>query len=167
MKITTFEQISLINQFKILEKLYPEDLRIYKPLRVILEQGFDCGINNIQEWLQSDKSQETYELVLEILKMYTHLISSYQKLENKEYLNKNKFIFPGFNRNNEMQYLICANYLINEMKEFHIINQNKRHEDFTSHKIMKIKYLTMLDKWRVFKNTQILTHEEIQLILAS
>ncbi|MDR7246974.1 YfbU family protein [Priestia megaterium] len=69
MKITTFEQISLINQFKILEKLYPEDLRIYKPLRVILEHGFDCGINNIQEWLQSDKSQETYELVLEILKM--------------------------------------------------------------------------------------------------
>ncbi|MED4255804.1 YfbU family protein [Priestia megaterium] len=166
MKITTFEQISLINQFKILEKLYPKKSSIYKPLRVNLEQGFDCGMSNIQQWLQSDKSQEIYTLVLEILKMYVHLISSYQNLENKSTFNKNNLLFQGFNKNHEMQYLICTNYMISEMKEFHIIDQNKRHKDFTSHKIMSAKYFSMLDKWKVFKNKHFLTYEEIQSILA-
>jgi len=136
------------------------------PLRVVLEEGFDCGINNIHDWLYSStKSKEIYELVLEILEMYTHLISSYDKLANKTNLNKNKFIFPGFNKNSEMHYLICAKYLISSKEEFRIINNNKVHEDLTSHKIMKTRYLTMLDTWRLFRDKQTLTYEEIQSIL--
>lgn len=167
MKITTFERISLINQFKILEKLYPEDSHIYRPLRMVLEEGFDCGINNIHDWLYSStKSKKIYELVLEILEMYTHLISSYNKLANKTNFNKNKFLFPGFNKNNEMHYLICAKYLISNKEKFKIINNNKAREDLTSHKVMNTNYVTMLAKWRLFRNKQTpLNYEEIKSIL--
>ncbi|KQU17819.1 hypothetical protein ASG61_28210 [Bacillus sp. Leaf75] len=169
MKITAFEKVSLINQFKIIEKLYPEDSHIYIPLRVVLEEGFDCGINDIHDWLYSSaKSKKIYEDVLEILEMYTHLISSYDKLTNKTNLNKNKFLFPGFNRNNEVHYLICAKFLISNKEEFKIINNNKVHEDLTSHKVMNTKYFTMLAKWRVFKNKKTaLTYEELKSILIS
>lgn len=167
MSITTFEKVSLINQFKILEKLYPEDSYLYIPLRVVLEEGFDCGINNIHNWLHnSTESKQIYDLVLEILEMYTHLISSDDNLTNKANLNKGKFIFPGFNKNSEMQYLICAKYLISTKEEFKIINDNKVRKDLTSHKIMNTKYLAMLSKWRLFRDKQIeLTYEEIKSIL--
>lgn len=47
MQFTKKERLNLINQYKILSKLYPEDSEHYDELREILEDGYEVFIHRL------------------------------------------------------------------------------------------------------------------------
>ena len=89
LKPTLEQRLILINQYKILEKLCPEDAEVYSQYREILEGGYTLNYNDLLQMISDDISEEQLREVLDILDMYRWLyfavsarknISEYKKL---------------------------------------------------------------------------------------
>ena len=84
MDLSELERQQLINQFLILEKLYPEDADYYAKHRKALQEGYKLHYKWIFEHLYEEMSEEECEEVLDILEMYQALAWSYMNITGKK-----------------------------------------------------------------------------------
>lgn len=68
MQFTKKERLSLINQYKILSKLYPEDSEHYDELREILEDGYEVFYSQISDWISQDMPENAGRFVLDVFR---------------------------------------------------------------------------------------------------
>ncbi|MEH7480250.1 YfbU family protein [Neobacillus drentensis] len=165
MKLTKLERLNLINQYLILEKLYPEEQETYSTLRTALEKGFEYHYEEAIEWIHDDFPEHNSEFVIDVLDMYSVILLSYSNLEDKGELIDSKVNFPGFDGNNETAFLGYARYFIRDLGRFDELKENATFRDFNSHRPMVPKYRRMVSAWKSTNDQYNLTIDDISTIL--
>lgn len=147
MTLSKIERLLLINQFKILEKLYPDEYETYSNNRKALENGYEL---NYSWFLPSDEvmSEDDCREVLDILNMYRAITFSYKDLYDKDGINEESLKFNGFDGNEECSQYSYASYLIIDLKRFKELTYGNEFPDLNSHFPMMPKYNKMLKFWR-------------------
>ncbi|PKQ78778.1 hypothetical protein CJP16_09535 [Aeromonas sobria] len=168
MEFTRKERLNLINQYKILAKLYPEDAEYYDELREILEDGYEIFYSMVDQWIGDDMPKEEGEFVLNILDLY-RFIEDYKRISKDEsIISHYRSSFMGFDGNNEGEYMAFARFLIIKQGKFSEQKDYLRKNDnLNSHMPMVDIYKRMLNKWDALGKPYQLTAEQIQQILDS
>ncbi len=138
------ERLNFINQFKILDKLYPDEG--YRENIKALEEGYELHYSWIFENLYNGLSIEQCRFVLDVLGVYRAMIFSFENLENKEGIDIELLRFPGFDGNNETEYMSYVRYFIDDLGRFEEIREISG-SGFNSHKKLIDSYSNLLTKY--------------------
>lgn len=154
MELTKKDRIILINQYRILAKLNPDESSHYEELIEILQNGYEIFYSEMTSWIYDPMTSDKGDFVLNILNFYRFL-ENYKKNnpEDKEMSENLWSIFRGFGGNDESEYLSFTEFLIERQNKF--IEQVKYKEEtdnFNSHFPVLEKYKKMLAKWKDFKH---------------
>lgn len=165
MKLSITERWMLANQYRILERLYPDEAGSLNQDRTALEDGYELHyeeaasrVNISMDGMTEDECRE----VLDILNMYRALTFSYRDLPEKTGIEERDIEFPGFDGNNEGKQLAYAKY-------FCALDEGRFTELGTpenSHFPTMNRYRRMLEDWESSENKYKLTREDIQRILS-
>ena len=158
MKFTDTERVILANQYEILGKL--DDEQAYLNLAENLRDG--------HEWIYNQKisvspifTEEQSDLVVSILDLYDVIQDSFDALSDKGSLTADRVKFPGFDGNNEGEYMRFFSALV-ENGQFAHVKANKN-----SHMQKVSIYKNMLDKWESLGKGHKLSLDEIEAIFGS
>lgn len=155
MKISKKDRLILINQYRILAVLYPEDREHYDELAKILEDGYSIFYGQTTERLSTDLPEDEGKLVLNILDFY-RMIEDFKRTNKNTIIGEHAYgSFPGFDGNNETSHLSFVRFLIDDQKKFsEQRNYFKHYDSFNSHMPMRQKYRRMIDKWQNHGNSK-------------
>jgi len=156
MKFTDTERVILANQYEILGKL--GDDQAYLDLAENLRDG--------HEWIYKQKifvspifTEEKSDFVVSILELYEAIQNSFDSLSDKGSLTADRVKFPGFDGNNEGEYMRFFSALV-ENDQFAHVKANKN-----SHMQKVSTYTNMLDKWESLGKDYQLSLDDIEAIL--
>ena len=165
MKLEKIERLILGNQFRILEKLYPDEADYYSKHRKAIEEGYVLHYEWAFEQLFDELSEEECKEVLDVLDMYRAITSSYEKIKDKHTIDSPFLKFKGFDGNNESKLMGYTQYFINVLERYEELKYDQPYADFNSHARMMDNYRRMLDEWKRCKDRFNLSNEELQRIL--
>ena len=162
----TFEQrLILINQYKILEKLYPEDEEMYSQYREILEEGYTLHYNELSQMISEDIPENKLREVLDILDMYRGMYFAVSERENTpEYKNKQIF-FPGFDGNEEIEQLKYTLFFIFKLDRYDELKKNNNYGSYNTHSNTLERYRKMLVKWKSITDKMKITDEDLKWLI--
>jgi len=164
--LTIKERIFLANQYLILEALYPENSKVYKGMREIVENGFELHYSELNlTTVESRLSEKASLEVMDILDMYRALNDSYKRLENKESITEEDLQFEGFDGNNESDLLNYAQFLIFTQGRWREVLEGRPEFDLNSHSHVIEVYRRMLKVWHNIGKKFVLNRDEIKQIL--
>ena len=152
MKLSQMERLILVNQYMILEKLYPEEASSYARIRKALEDGYELEYSEIFNNIYHDDetlSENGCILVREILTMFTVLKYSYNKLDDKSGIDPKDVTLWGFDGNNETEYMAYARYLIEDCQLWGDLQEDAV---FNRHISSLSRYRQMLNVWNSYGN---------------
>ncbi len=164
---TLEQRLILINQYKILEKLYPEDAEIYARYQEILNDGYTLHYNDLIEYMAKPMPEEAMEFVLDILDLYNTMHLAVYRSKNEKYKGKTIY-FPGFDGNNEYEYLNYARFFIFRLDRFQELQKEDTFESYNTHGRTLDTYKRMLKYWNESKNENkfILTEKQLDDLIA-
>ncbi len=165
MELTKKDRLILINQFLILEKLYPDDANYYEQHRIALQQGYKLHYPWIVENIWDELDESECRRVLDTLDMYRAIKHSYQRLSDKADIDENRIQFRGYDGNHESQYLSYARYFIVDLDRYVELRNDVKYPDFNSHCSMLPKYDRMLSGWESLNRSHDLSAEQIKTLL--
>lgn len=104
----------LSNQYRILEKLYPEEAEHHARAREVLEDGYELNYDWIAEHIaERPMSEDECKEDLDILDMFSALERSYARFAEKPAgVDERDVRFHGFDGNHETEQLGYASFLI-------------------------------------------------------
>jgi uncharacterized protein len=114
--LTPVERLQLVNQFRILEQLYPDEAAHYSELRDIITEGYTIQYGEVFGLIFDEMPWEECDYVYDVLDMHRVLIRSFEALKDKEGLTEEDVKFQGFDGNNESKRLAFAEHLKKEGK---------------------------------------------------
>jgi hypothetical protein len=165
MDLSLTERVIIANQFKILEKLYPDEAEYYSNYRKALECGYKLHYADIVENFYDEMSEEDCREVIDILDMYRALTYSYNRLPDKAGIDERDIHFDGFDGNEETSQYLYAQYFIVDLDRFKELTYGQKHPDLNSHGHRLQKYRTMLEVWKSFNDRHNLNPDQIRAIL--
>lgn len=165
MELSKKERLSLINQFLILEKLYPDEAGYYEQHRIALQHGFQLHYKWILENVWDDLTETECRKVLDALDLYRGIVSSFDALEDKDGLTESKIRFPGFDGNNESHYLAYARYFIVDLERYEELIRGQEYPDFNSHCPMLESYGRMASLWQSWQRPHTMSASQIRTLL--
>lgn len=112
LKLTDKERLILANQYEIMSMLDKHSSEYYLLMSETLKAGHKWLYEQFFDSLSENLSDEDAQHVLKILGIYSDLRDSYSKLDDKSGIDKSNLNFPGFDGNNESEYLGFANNLL-------------------------------------------------------
>ncbi|WEA46827.1 YfbU family protein [Priestia aryabhattai] len=171
MKLSRVERLIISNQFKILEKLYPEEKEYYEVDRKAIEEGYEIHYEEIigNVISEDELSEEAAREVLNILSMYRAITFSYKKLTEEEKLEIDKKYdvkFEGFDANDpeEIKLLMYTRYFIIDKDRFQELVYNAEYPDFNSHSPKLDTYRKMLTLFKSYNNSNLSKEQIIKLL---
>lgn len=111
MELSKAERLTLIHQFRILEKLYPEHAERYAQDREIIAAGYTVQYDDVFGSVFEEMSDGECRYVFDVLDMYRILKRSYEELDDKQGLTEEDVKFKGFDLNNEGKRYAFAEHL--------------------------------------------------------
>jgi uncharacterized protein len=166
MSLTKTERWILTNQYKILERLDPDNAEEYRTMQEVLERGYEQEYEWKTPYLYDGDSVMTEEkclYVVNVLAMYDALQQSYQGLGNKGDIEERDVVFPGFDGNNEATYQGYAQFLRNRSSKF--TDLRVRDKNLNSHMPTLQMYNRMQDVWAQLGEGHELSADQIRAIL--
>lgn len=157
MQLTKTERLILSNQYRILEKLYPDEAEQFAIHRTAIENGFAPHYE--PEFLDDELSEEGCREVRDILEMHQQLKTAYERLDDISDVEQYLVKFEGFDGNNESKQLRYAQYFINELGRYPELDANN------SHALSLDRYRKMLQEWNASSDKRQLTKEDIVRII--
>jgi uncharacterized protein YfbU (UPF0304 family) len=167
-KLTKVERWILANQYKILEQVDPDNAEHYQTMQEILEKGYETEYRWKTQHIYDDDDVVTEEkghYVINVLAMYDALQQSYQRLADKEGIDQNAFAFPGFDGNNEGEYLGYARFLRDKEEKFTDLQVSGR--DLNSHFPTLDMYNRMQNAWAQRGGGHEMSRDDINAILTA
>lgn len=154
LKPTLEQRLILVNQYKILEKLYPEDAEMYAQYQEILNNGYTLHYGDLTDYMSEPMKLEEQEFVLNILDLYSTMNLAVYRSKNEKYKGKTIY-FPGFDGNHESKYIGYARFFIFRLNRFEDLKKEDTYESYNSHGSTLNTYQKMLDYW----NTPLVENE--------
>ena len=168
MNLSKLQRLFLYNQYLILEKLYPEDAKLYSMFRKVLNDGYTLEYSTMFQIFDEEMTEEECKEVYDILDMYDALYNSFDRLPDKSLIDKDKIHFDGFDGNNESEQRSYALFLIYDLGKYEKLRDVKnKYDSLNSHSWRLDKYRTMLSVWKSIpiENRYELNAQQIQEIL--
>lgn len=149
MQLNKKDRLALYNQYEILKYLNPEESEGYNVKQEILLNGYKYNYKSLVENFSDGVEEEISEFVVQVFAMYRMLKGSYKKLkeDEKNKVDVDKLSFKGYDSNEEMDFYLYADFLINEYKRFNEIKEDENTE-MDSHRNMVGTYKKMLSRWK-------------------
>lgn len=146
------DRLFLINQYLILEKLYPEESYYYRNKRKAIEGQFELHYDMLDESSKDRMTSDECKEVMDILDMFRAISFSLQKMpeEHKEKLDFHYLVFRGFDGNNEGRHFSYALYLVNDLGRWEELKEGKDYKDLNSHAPVLEMYRSMLGAWQKY-----------------
>lgn len=163
-KLSKLERLVLANQYRILERLYPEEADYYEANRKAIESGFELHYEDCFSALSEDElTSKECEEVLDILSMYRAI--TFSNRDNK--VEESYVKFRGFDLNDEYEgkRVMYARYFINDLDRFTELKYGNSYADCNSHTLTMEKYRRMLSVWESMDDQNNLDKEEILKIV--
>lgn len=149
MKLSRVERWILSNQYKILEKLYPDEADYCAEVREVIDSGYELEYAWAIDYIYPDEqclSTDQCREVLQILSMYRDLKRAYEALDDKSGINAYWIEFPGFDGNEESHLLgYCRHVCRKGSGKYEELNRGR--DDFNSHAALLGGYRRMLRLW--------------------
>jgi uncharacterized protein YfbU (UPF0304 family) len=161
MKLSRLDRTTLANQFKILQKLYPDETDIYKKFQEIVEYGYEAHYPELFQTVNEQTvSPELSKIVADILDMFLTIQRSYRQLKDKSGIDEYLLEFQGFdgNERDEAYCISYARFLCNQGNSFRNL---KKGDDFNSHMPTLSRYSRMVEEWKKSARRFELTKEDI------
>ncbi len=163
MELNEKERLILFNQYRILEKLYPEEEKECQNAQKILAEGFEIEYDSLVEFMSDGIPIDICKEVIDILQMYRSLYGSYHELSDKTGIDKDNVIFQGFDGNEETEHFIFACFYLEDLGRF----SEFKDVEINSHSNRLYKYLPMLNEWRKYGRYDTLSKEQIIKIISA
>ena len=164
MKLTRVERWIISHQYRILEKLYPDEAEHLAVDREAIERGYEAHYDEAAQEVfdvPHVMTEEDCQEVLDILSMFRAIKFSMETMEDKSGILDWAAKFRGFDGNNEGKQLAYTEYYclkIGRFDELHLA-------DFNSHSPELEVYRRMLAAWEQLPSERRysanLTREEI------
>jgi uncharacterized protein YfbU (UPF0304 family) len=139
------DRLMLANQYEILSKLDEVNSESYAELAENLRSGHEWLYRQALEMnLSENLAEEESEYVLRILGIYGDLHSSYEKLEDKSGIEAGEVVFPGFDGNNEIEFLSFTGALAKARRFTDTLGKDGRKN---SHMPTTGRYRRMIEQW--------------------
>jgi uncharacterized protein YfbU (UPF0304 family) len=169
MNLTRLDRLLLINQYRILEALYPDEAVELSGLRKALESGYKLHYEwNFTNVADNEMSEQDSEFVLEVLQMYRCLHDAYNNHKgNLGDVAPDKLRFPGFDANEESQLYGYARYFLSDLDRYVELRGDSAIPDFNSHWPMRSTYQSMLSAWSESSDKYSLTVSDFQRIMGA
>lgn len=151
MKLTRTERWILSNQYRILEKLYPEDADAFRDAQDALNSGYELEYGHLAERIYAEKhtlNEDECREVLDILAMFRDLKYGYKEVGGEKGTGVEEWLvqFSGFDGNNESSHLGYCRYICDP--KHGRFQELDRGDDYNSHMPSLDRYRRMLDEWR-------------------
>ena len=128
-ELTDKERLFLANQHEILGHLDTDNSDYHLKLAEQLRDGhkwlYSQSFDNFSENLPDDDA----ELVLNILQIYEIIQDAYDGLSDKSLISEHQIKFPGFDGNNESEYVSFARFYVTRINRFPWFSER----EFNSH----------------------------------
>jgi uncharacterized protein YfbU (UPF0304 family) len=158
MELSKKERWLLSNQYRILEKLDPEDADYYARCRKVVEDGYELHYDWITDYIVDPMTPEQCSEIRQILEMYDFLQRAYENLKDKEGIDGESISFQGFDGNNEAEVRAYALFIIEEQKQFQYLKHTK---GLNSHFRSLPYYRLMLKEWNASPDKHHLTKADV------
>ena len=159
MKLTRVERWMLANQYRILERLDPENRKDHETCRMALEAGYELSYDTCAETIyETVLSADECKEVLAILNMFRALRHSMEESTDKTGIDLRAVQFDGFDGNNETKQLAYVEFLCTRQNRFSELNVRN------SHMPVLDGYRSMRRVWESCVNKYQPTKEEIVAI---
>jgi len=169
MNLSREQRWMLANQYRILERLYPDEAEYYAQAREVLERGYELNYDWIAPHiLERTMSEVECKEVLDILDMFSALERSYRQMAEKPAgVEEHDVQFHGFDGNHETDQLGYASFLIEKEGKWQELADHGDH--LNSHAPFLDWYRRMLRVWqeRPTKQRFELSSDEIRRIVAA
>ncbi|EOG1897516.1 MULTISPECIES: YfbU family protein [Acinetobacter calcoaceticus/baumannii complex] len=160
-ELTDKERLFLANQHEILGHLNKDNSDYHFKLAEQLRDGhewlYSQSFDNFSENLPDDAA----ELVLNILQIYEMIQDTYDGLSDKSLISEHQIKFPGFDGNNETEFMGFVDALEKDNRFVDVIQTGNRN----SHSPKVHVYERMIAKWQAFGKPYNLTTEQLIEIL--
>lgn len=156
--MTPIERRILINQYRILEALNPDD-REHALHREILESGFVGQYGHVIREVE-ELSQEDCRLVSNSLSLYRALQHARKRLGDGV-ATEHEVCFPGFDGNGETDFMAYARFLQTQRLFTDVTNEN----GFNGWDCEVPRYKRMLAAWETVDRKHEMTAEEVRRVL--
>ncbi len=168
MKLTQTERWTLVNQYRILEALYPKEADFFKEAQEILEHGFEIEYSGLCQNVYKDEdtlSTDECKEVIDILSMFDNLRYSYDQIEDKSDIEKHSLSFSGFDGNDslEVKYLSYSRFLCEVQGKFEKLTKG---DFYNSHAPSLDMYRRMLGAYKNIERKSQMSKEEINKVLS-
>ncbi|WP_455296522.1 YfbU family protein [Brucella pituitosa] len=140
LKLTPIERLSLLNQFRILNRIEPNEG--WAETVSILEGGFSNEYSTLLDYLGTELPADEGDFVLAVLVMYEAMQHAVPVVEDGE---RDLYVFPGFDGNNEGAYLAYYKHIIDIQRRWDYL---RRGRDLNSHFPTLERYRRMLARFR-------------------
>ncbi|WP_151834099.1 YfbU family protein [Acinetobacter ursingii] len=155
-ELTDKERLFLANQHEILGHLNKDNSDYHFKLAEQLRDGhewlYSQSFDNFSENLPDDAA----ELVLNILQIYEMIQDAYDGLSDKSLISEHQIKFPGFDGNNETEFMGFVDALEKDNRFVDVIQTGNRN----SHSPKVHVYERMIAKWQAFGKPYNLTTEQ-------
>lgn len=167
MKLSKLERLTLANQLKILEALYPDEADYYRTSRIALEEGYALHYEELLHHIYDELPEDQCREVVDVLAMYRAITFSLRdQTEADDPLREHYMAkFHGFDGNNEGAQFGYTRYFIIELERFEELRYGSEYPDFNSHAPMLGRYRRMLAVWREFADDHVLSRDQLSAIL--
>lgn len=147
MNLTDIQRYILMNQFDILAKVSNDeyDEKRFKYASEVVYNGYTKLYSDIFPTLSRE---DDFQIVFDILNMYSDLLHSYNKLKETS-IDRKKVIFKGLDGNEETKYYLFAQFLVEEADRYPEFKELPN--GFNSHANMIPKYKRQLEIYQPFK----------------
>jgi uncharacterized protein YfbU (UPF0304 family) len=143
--LTKKDRLILINQYRILAELNKAEESRYLELIDILECGYEVFYSMVDEWISEDMPESEGRFVLDVLNLYRAIEDVKRSSRDPLLINHHMSIFPGFDGNNESEYLGFCRFLLEKQGKFQEQQQYlAKNDGMNSHMPMIDKYRRML-----------------------
>jgi uncharacterized protein YfbU (UPF0304 family) len=168
-KLTKFERLSLVNQYRILRKLDSENAEDYDFLAEVFEEGYTSEYYVAFQSFQDEMSPDETKDVMDTLEMYTSLQRAYKSFgqDDRAAFTESDLEFSGWDGNDEMgcRRMAFARFLRTQGRWATL--QLRKPGDFNSHMPDFGQYERMLGAWREAKDRVELTADDVKRIIAA
>lgn len=166
MKLSKVERWILANQYKLLEHIDPDNAEHHQTMQQVLEQGYELEYDWKTQHIYDGEdvmTEKKSRYVINVMAMYDALQQSYRRLANKEGIEERELAFPGFDGNEEGEYLGYAKFLREREGKFTRLKDDSDY--LNSHFPTLDTYNRMQEMWDRTGDKHALSHDEICAIL--
>lgn len=156
------ERLMLANQYRILAAVCPDEAEHYELRYEIVSKGYEREYSSLFDDIATPLNNDIAEFVIEVLRLHRALYVSRRNLPDKGEVTEHDIYFAGFDGNDEIDYLMYAEFYLVTRKAF---GELRREDGYNSHSGTIGRYRDMLKQWEKLGKRQNLTAEEIKQVL--